>query len=45
MSIATLNKKISQLPMCEERDNLIKQREVLKWIEDGKKKEKQNGEK
>ena len=37
-TIEELDRKIDKLPMCEERDDLIKQREILKWIREGKRK-------
>ena len=35
-TIEELNEKIKAMEMCEERDDLIKQREVLKWICDAR---------
>jgi hypothetical protein len=34
--IEELDEKINKLPMCEERDDLIKQREILKMIRDSR---------
>lgn len=34
--ISDLNEQIDKLPMCEERDDLIKQKEALKWVQDSR---------